>query len=1181
MQISSPCSTSLATVEQSELTTVNPAWSNVSVLKQTLTFIATLSTKTMYYIDCSPVTQCKETFINGDKDWPGSCVSCPPQNALTTKCNNGGCASEGIQNCRNGKNPIITACTSGTQLLAQYGISGQMMFKTGYCGPLDDPSDKNACLGICNATLYCRGQVDLEKSMDLGGTDDCKAWTEKNRSPSEVDDIKLATYATDKSDLFSAVAVVRWDFTGFVDGGYFDNVALLNLSRWINALRNTSNAATTDAGTLVVAQRVWADLVRDTAYSLGVAHFLYESMYTTPTIDSSTQYHTDCNVLDNEDVASMSASYVENVHSRFITQYTGDITNAIDLQAQLLLFARPPIPSVDADGTGWLTLSLSMKQALSLLVTPEQSKLMATSFVCNFLQDVEFASSVQRPGTNKEQPKFATVYFPGVDVVPSSSSPPVAFPVEWMTAESLVVQIKDEYGIWKTGGYAPGGKYQLDTAGQVLDAATNLQGKMVMQYEVRFKVETWSIMLVAYFQSVLGIPPMPGGVACSVFDGTTELVSRSCFQSASSSEQAGLATSSCEIRYNPPFASTGSMPELMLYAGSVDTSYDGGRLCACYNTNLAPSLQRDNPESKTASRCYSVKCNEDQRLEMNLTSEVCSAASVCDRMWGWLNSKDPAQQGVDLDSFDWVRYKLLCGRSIQPLGEDFYDWRMFLATGVACVSLAAVVAALPAVRGSKWVRVSALRYAVVCVLLVVAGLLFAALLGWLLCGKAVCSDQGEWPRASLCVSRALGTPLLAQSCAFKAQCECQLDSDCGPSGCVCPSGFCVDAVGVRGTVRTGVTTVDALILVPLLALAVLVPCLIVLWARPELRRSALVVGSAVCSALLLAAIGCGASIRTDPSVLSFSAKPACGVLGKRLLVRVIDLETKYIVTFPTTSTWNATGFPGTTSPSWQAPAYVGFVKEERDLAYTEIQKALGEKWMIDANVRVLRELQVIVNDVDSPNPRSFYILQVAGSGSTFRGACVAASREQSTVNPIDVWTVAWGNAQLSSSVGAEQYDLGEIATLPNVLDVSAESGTKSSCNLYSYVTAPGTASDIVSALMVIGPQCVTAVTEPGLFEAAENALKVTLEEAVVLREHGVLTKSASVTSEDIKTTACIQAMSDVSGASAVVCTLTENVWRCRPSGRPSSELAPVTSYACPTPATTLLKSECGSCRSKR
>ena len=1187
-------------------------WSDITSLDQTITCTAKLSTTKMYYLFKSGLkeVECSKDSVSPCRPSPpifgnmrrcslyAGCWGCGGCGGLGVICG-GGCngdpslnkslcmdgalggCSVSVRCQENNDPPTAPPCPVGmVRLLDEFWATGLgwINFNIQYC-------KCETCHGQCERNSYCRGGVYLEKSMDLGSA---KSWTVKNRKPNETSDLALNTsYVVSRTTLFSASATARWDYDMevFVDVAVYTKLVL-----WLSDLRTktTLSASVSLIGTDVVA----ANRVRDLAFCVGVSAWWSDGLYEPAgLVNPTNSFHTLVDVLDVAQIERVRDTVFQQAYAIIQAQYDDKVASLTYLDV-LTGLALPPMPSVETTAAGteqpYLTLYLSLKQAKRLLqseqLATEEATLMVSTFLC------EDETRVQRPGTGSSPLLAPKLFFPGG--VAQASAPAA----KWLQAQAVVVQTKTTSGAWQTGPYTKGGLYNVDASGKV-QLPVMMVGSpslVIVHYVAKLRVDSWSVMLAAYFQSVLGVTTPPFGTPCDQLD--IELVTRACYQSASSADQALLATGSCEVRYTPPFASSGAMPELMLYAGSVDTSYDGGRLCACYNTNMAPALQRDNPESRTASRCYSVKCSEDQRLEMRLTTEECSATSVCDRMWGWLNSKDPAQQGVDLSSFDWVRYKLLCGRSIQPLGEEQYDWRMFAATGVACVSAAVILCALPTVRDNRWVRVSTARYVFVCGSLVVLGILVAAMFGWVLCGKAVCSDTGAWPRASLCVSRVLGTPLLAQSCSYVAQCECQLDGDCGPSGCVCPSGFCVDAVGVRETVHKRFETIETATLVPLLALAVLAPCLIVLWSPPPHRKSNIVIICAVLSCCVLVAIAGGVSYHRDDSVLSFGAKPACGNLGDRIVLTVVDRVTGYIVQFPTTSTWTQTGFPSSSSQGWQAPAYLGFVPRERELAYTSIQEALGETWMIDGDVNVIREMQMIVNDVDTPNPRSFYVLQVSGSNNkSFRGTCVVASREQSTLDPrIDIWVVAWGYAlvagvQSAASEKDAAYDLGQISTLPCVLGVIAQDGTNSRCDLYSYTTAPtrlhsraGSISE--DGLMATGPTCVTASTEPELFLAAQAAMT----EGTVLRQQAIMTASMKMAGAERTVTAALQAEGETKGAPTVVCVLQPNLdptkkdWFCHSPGRPSFEMELLTTYACPIkpiPPTLITKKSCSSCGS--
>ena len=1066
-------------------------WTNLSIDKQELRCSASLSTPNMSYIsgaiECSPSNK---SCFNAAYTANG------PFYAQDRTC--GGCGGILLPEpsldepmCYAGVSPCVIDCSgivpqgpptqfdcpasrNLTRLLDQR-VSTNRNF---YVASSSPTSICYICEAACTLNRTCRGPVNLFQSMDLGSA---FAWTAppalRSKSSPNMrgmlsDDVKylhLDTTLAVAGSMFNATADVRWDFE-FV--GFTNYVVLKSVADWANDLRTATNVATGRGCTLLLTDEAFANLVRDTAYIFASVNLVCDNFYASAPILSSKSFD-GCDILASGDVQGWRDREEFIQHGIFLGMYTGvEGVKALSLLESMLGgLLKEPDPVTVAGKPSYLRLHISLKLAKVLLCsTTEEASAVASNMVSNFLRD--FEGKTKRPGTEFEVTSNPKMYFPSATEAVLGGS--VAFIGARMThLQEGAVQ------------YTPGGLFPVSAACTLLNP-TQLVGQAACFYEVVLRIDEWSIMLSAYFQSRLGfVSPFDTSESvapCAPY--SAELLPRACVTGLDQATIGRMLAETCSIQYMAPSStSIGTMTQHMLFAGATADYYEGGMVCRCYNFTFAPSGQRELQEAKDASHCFSDKCGQTDRDQLGLSDSTCSQPSICARMYEWVHSKNPSQQGVNLDFFSWSRFQLLCGNSIQPLAQNSFDWQMTLAIGGVCLCLVAITVS------SRWARrLSRPKYAALLVGGLTLAVLVGALLGWILTGESFCLDpdsgNNDWPRKAACRSRVLGTPLLQQSCAFVSQCECQLDTDCG-AGCVCPSGACVSSNGARATKRISKTTTEANIIAPVLMLAVTVPLLMMLWTNTwgasrtggaaSAKRWYITLGTAILVFVLLLAAALAGSIHTENGILEFDGPPVCGgnAMGP-VMLSVLDLEGSFLIEWMSMSVWTPTGFGG---KGRYAPPFNSFTSQYTLFAYDRIKAFLGSEF---DTAMVAQELLFMRNDVNYPDPRHFFVLLLkpgSGRGNTIVASMALDDTEQAA--NIYHWQVAWGNVKIQSD--GTYFDL---TTVP-FLKVSSNLPVEDS-RLYS-LTNPKN-DTFTGQPEVVAPQKATAFLFPELFDAAKASL---------------------------------------------------------------------------------------------
>ena len=1069
-----------------------PGWTKLYIDKQELKCSASLATHSMSYksgiYECSPSSTCfgaqythPDRYYASDKCGGCGCLFCPDPSASGPSClsGTGACAID----CSTFPIPGDFDCPADKLLvrLIDERVSTDRLFKNVVSPPA---SICYYCSGKCTLTRTCRGPVNLFESMDLKSA---FAWTappaRRSKSspnmPNMHDDdvlyLKLDTSeATTKANQFFATADVRWDFEGF--SGFTDVGVVKIVADWAKDLRTATNVASADI-TLLSTDLEFANLLRDTTYIFASVNLISDNFYVAAPLGSAREFD-GCDVLMSDEVQSWRDRQKFIQHGIFQLMYN-DVYGIKDLsllESMLGGLLKEPVPISAAGKPSYLRLHISLKLAKVLMCsTKEEASAIASNLVSNFLRD--FKGKMKVPGTEYVETSNPKMYFPGAEEAVSGGS------VAWIGARMVHLQ--------GTVKYTSGGLVAVDTACQLLrqlDTA-DTDGQAACFYEVVLRIDEWSIMLSAYFQSRLGFVMAfdTSEIVAPCAPYTTELLPRACLEGSDQAKISRMLAETCGIQYTAPSStSIGTMTQHMLFAGATANFYEGGEVCRCYNFTFAPSGQRDLQEAKDASHCFSDKCSQVGREQFGLSDSACSQPSICARMYEWVNSKNFAQQGVNLDFFSWSRFQLLCGNSIQPLAQNSFDYEMALAIGGTSLCFVAIAVS------SRWARsLSRSKYAALLVGGLALGALVGALFGWLLTGESVCTDseKGSWPRKAACRSRVLGTPLLQQSCAFIAQCECQLNTDCG-AGCVCPSGSCVNSSGTRATKRVDQTTVEANVVVPVITLAITMSVLIMLWAdawgarrtgdAAEKKRWYITLGVAILVFVLLLAAALAGSTHTEKGVLQFDGPSVCGgneEMGP-VMLSVLDNEGSFLIEWMSASVWTPTGFGG---KGRYAPPFNSFPKFYAESAYYTIKAFLGSEFDVKM---VAQELFFMRNDVNYPDPR-YYFVAVLKPGSSVRGDTVVASLAldyTGITTYIDHWKVALGEVKRKSD--GTDFDL---TTVPSLRVSFNMTSTVNDSLLYS-ITNQSYDVFLGGRLGVVAPKKATQFLYPELFAEASTSL---------------------------------------------------------------------------------------------
>ena len=1004
-------------------------WENIKLHQEKLTFLANLGGKHMQYVRCDSFNntcESKKIYKNRvtpsyyhESSWSGGTPVCPYGAYLNE--------SSGLLVCDQNDFFFVTTGTYGDNFIENF---------LSYMNTFD-----------CNTRYLCRGPLDIAKTLDLGTA---QAWTMYPGRNVPLIELGLSSYTGVANLLFQGTVNARYDFD--FESEPMDDARMLQLATWqgdlfasVSVTSSTANGGPGPLGAYLAAAAAGAQDLnlalkgRDMAFVLGIVNYTYDAFYT-PAFFTNSFYNK--NVLSTRVLNRSIEEFVGKAGTIFAQYYRADIVNLTAIQTVVRTLIKAPLPSQDANLTPVLTLFLSRKQMLQLLKNPTTA---ASAYISTFLRDKE--ATFRRPGADK---------MPCVDPVLSFAG--------YTDVRAQMMSIDST-----SQAHALGPLLTINAAGDFVPSSTDQTYSrsplIVAHYQVRTTIARWSIMLAAYFESASYIPPNFSTATCDAMaTRDLPLVTRVCFDKADATRQAAYTKTSCPVEYTPPTGVTGHT-NWLLYANAIDP-YGGGEACQCYNANLGQPQDLDDARARMASRCFSVQCNKTQRESARLTDTVCSEQDICAKVAIWMKSKNPAQRGFNPDNFDWARFGLLCNEVIQPLADMTYDWRMALSITATLLALSLWAAILARRQRERRPMVYWL-----CLVGPLVALSFAAgiLSGWALAGVPGCASDGtEYPSHPVCRSRVFGTPLLLSSCPYVANCECQFDRECG-SGCSCATGFCTSRSGQRKTKLVSQTSVDVVVLMPLLASALVVPwILMATLPRTSVWKTRLAncIAASTCLALLAAAYF--ASVRVDPSVLVFEKSTGCGYVFPRI-VSLVDSTRNVSVTFPTDSYWTTSGVASsanvTQSPFSIPSALLSIVVVQIKKVYPDFD-----------TTHVARSYLFVNNSADDPAPSSFYVFTMLPAHSG-RGNTVAVSRVQNQRNvQIDVWTCAWGKLDLP-------LDL--MSVLAPEVTITSIAGTARSGSLYSQATVAASAQN---ARVITGPRALDAVVDAEFFLQARRAL---------------------------------------------------------------------------------------------
>lgn len=968
--------------------------------------------KVEYSVSCD---SCNYSHV---KKWRGYCTSSQaPCNDISAVCKTKNDPS-GAAACPQGQKPLLDLFSFQTPNVYQYG---ELV-------PPDDEIICYKCGGTCLRLRTCRGPVDLKGSMQLGTAE---AWTIKDGKPNESTDLKLVTYATSKETIFNAKAEVNYTFDLTRP---MEDTILTSLALWTSGLREQTSPTTKEVnggpGTIDKAYPTLSERIRDANLVLGTTYYVYDNFFR-PQYVGGTFYGVK-NPLSSTDVLAYIHEVADKVMGQFEPQFAKDPTDAKTLKNLLLTFVRPPEPSQRVDQTPILKLHITFEQLKTLISDESQ----VNAFISNFLRDQQ--STVTRQGGDPTKGQDPQLKFTGMADVRA----------QMVVLDSANYRLGQAIPVTATGELAPPSGYNIDHM-------------VAAHYTITCTIEKWSIMLAAYFQEASYTAPDFTAGTCNGMQLQIPIIARACFEDANPDTQNEMLKASCPVKFQAPSAVSGE-EYWLLYADGVDP-YSGGKVCSCFNANLGNPQDADKPDAKATSRCFSVDCTEDERQELGLNDAVCAAPDKCELAELWVASKDPAERGRDLDSFDWVRFSLLCGKTIQPLAEQYYSWQMALAIGASFIAISIAIAVLLDMLLRP--KLPKADYWSIVVSLMVLSILLGVGSGWVFAGEPFCDGK-----KSICRSRLLKTPLLQDSCPYQAQCECQFDQDCGGS-CACTAGFCVSESGARDTERVDQTKVRPEILVPIAAVAIAAALICGFVSVPKLGKGG-AAGVGIAVGLVLLGVAFGVGIYQEKGVLVFSKEPNCGN-NLPATVTVLDVQRQVTVTFPTRSTWTPTGFPsGGVGLQQQDPYLVP--AELVPIVEAEVQKVYPD---FDA-ASATRGMMFLSNNDDDPSPREFFVFELP---VTQKGNTMAVSRIQNTNNSeVDLWTVAWGKTA---------FHLDVINALPYSVTVTASVSDVRDGKLYSQTTLSGEPpSKSSQPIQTIGPQCLTEKDDADFFEKAKAEL---------------------------------------------------------------------------------------------
>ena len=1018
-------------------------WTEPRLDKQTLSLLVRLSSMQMHYETCSNLAKTCNLFTQNAADRRSVIGSC---DNLESKqhCNEGvsPCLVDNI--CAATNYPAELPCPSNTETLLDQFHGTNYAFTSSFVDSVPFGWWVHVCVANCNRKRICRGPLDFPNSIDLGTA---HAWSLKPPTDAELN---LVTFATTVDDMFHASVNARFDFdlTATMDTLNVDCLVhwALDLCTKDNASVMANNLGTIGPGSLATWPATKAIAVKLAAMAsvLCVVNYCYDALFT----EFTTNTFKAVNTMSTNAVQNFLTSSSHLTFDRFggIDEYGQE--DYLALRTLAASFPTAPKASQDtADKSSCVvTLYLSRKQLLPLLDANINNPY-ASQYMANFLRDKN--GKFRRPRTD-----------------PISGQDPILRFANFTDVRAVTLSLVPS-------AYKRGPELSIDIHGDiVVPAGVDITDLIVVQYAVKTTVLRWSIMLAAYFQ--MDTPANFTETTCDKFisDGVPLRV-RACFDAATGEQQEEYRAKSCGVEYVPPEGVAG-LENWMLYLDAKDP-LTGGATCRCYNANLGLSTDMDSVDARITSKCFSAQCGLVDRIQDGLTDDVCSAKDHCARMQRWVASTNPAQRGEDLDNFDWVRFALLCGKTIQPLGDVHFDWKMSLAMTVTLVLLAVGTAVLLRRAPGKKMRTPAVYWTVVGVLLAI-GLILGVASGFVLAGKSTCQDNGTWPRKPVCRSWLLGTPLLQELCPYVAQCECQVDKDCG-GNCGCAAGFCTSVTGQRPTTTKSETTVDLYVMLPLLALAIAAPIAVVEGvkarpAKPPMDSRVLAgISAAVAVVLVIAAVAGG--IRVRKNVLVFDDAPACTADLPPMLT-VYDVVKNVYVSFPTQSIWTTTGFPGDES-SRHGPFACSAESPLMEEAVREVLKVYPEGCDLTTSKRALA---FVDNSANNPQKTDYYVFEMPVSE---RGNTVAVSRIRDIGSlDVDKWSVAWGKVSIHTDI---------ITALPTIYTVTSttETGveTTTAGNLYTLRKKDESKDD---PRMLTGPMRITPKSEPLFFLTAKEKI---------------------------------------------------------------------------------------------
>ena len=430
-------------------------------------------------------------------------------------------------------------------------------------------------------------------------------------------------------------------------------------------------------------------------------------------------------------------------------------------------FVAGPEPEQDNDNY-FLTFSLSYQQILDFLQktgdlnSPDNRMDFMNKFANNFLRDNE--GSIQEP---QSLVPFTNASFTFADDMNYLS---VYLDAVSFKSYSYIHYTKDSISYYPNTNLLSKMYYKNYVSDSIEDVT------QIVSIQIKLKVETWSIMLLAYFEKNGTFTYSENAISKIVND--TQTLPYSYFK----------GTKEQIVKYCPNtyrftsnnFLSNGSLSTYVINSGTPNA-------CKCYTSYLTPP---DIGFPNDSAMCFDTYCSADILNTIGVKDSFCSSKVACQDVYNWTNAQS-THMSSNPGELNKAKYEQYCGLYI-PIKSGIYNLNV-LIFGTFFTLLLTLFAYLLC----KNKNYESFKTFSICFIVLSISSVSTYYLSKYLNGSFICDGKTK-----ICQSALTSTTIPTEFCddTGSVSCDCQVPSDC-PKNCDCRSGQCRPVNGKTYTVE--------------------------------------------------------------------------------------------------------------------------------------------------------------------------------------------------------------------------------------------------------------------------------------------------------------------------------------------------------------------------------------------